>query len=167
MITADHVRLMAEYNQWMNQRLYALCEPMGDAERKLDRGAFFGSIHSTLNHIYYGDLAFMSRFTGDPAEVPSISVDLHDDFAELTRARAALDARMVTWGAGLEPAWLETELTYTSKVDGVTRTLPNWMIVVHMLNHQTHHRGQITTLLNQMGLDIGTTDIPFMPRFGG
>ena len=166
MITADHVRLMAEYNQWMNQRLYDLCEPMGDEARKLDRGAFFGSIHSTLNHILYGDLAFMSRFTGDLAEAPPIGVDLHDDFADLKAARPALDARIVAWGSSLEAEWLAADITYTSKVDGVTRTLPNWMIVTHMLNHQTHHRGQITTLLSQMGLDIGTTDIPFMPRFG-
>ena len=101
MITAEHVRLMAEYNQWMNQRLYDLCEEMGDEARKQDRGAFFGSIHSTLNHILYGDLAFMSRFTGDPAGVPPIGVDLHDDFQDLKATRLALDARMVAWGAGL------------------------------------------------------------------
>jgi len=165
MITAEHVRLMAEYNQWMNQRLCDLCEAMGDEARKQDRGAFFGSIHLTLNHILYGDLAFMSRFTSDPAEVPPIGVDLHDDFQDLKTARLALDARMVAWGAGLGPDWLTTDLTFDSKVDNVTRTLPRWAVVVHMLNHQTHHRGQITTLLSQMGLDIGTTDIPFMPRF--
>ena len=62
---------------------------------------------------------------------------------------------------------MAADLTFTSKVDNVTRTLPRWAVVVHMLNHQTHHRGQITTLLSQMGLDIGTTDIPFMPRFNG
>jgi uncharacterized damage-inducible protein DinB len=53
--------------------------------------------------------------------------------------------------------------TYTSKVDGRTRTLPTWVLVVHLFNHQTHHRGQLTTLLNQLGCDPGSTDLPFMP----
>jgi uncharacterized damage-inducible protein DinB len=166
MISADYCHVMTGYNQWMNERLYALCHTVDDTERKRDRGAFFGSIHRTLNHILYGDLAFMSRFTGDPAVVPEIGVDIFDDFDDLSRSRAYLDERMCEWSSTLTPKWLEQELTYTSKVDGVTRTVSRWILVAHMLNHQTHHRGQITTLLSQMGLDVGSTDIPFMPRFG-
>jgi len=76
-----------------------------------------------------------------------------------------LDARIQTWCASLSESWLLETLTYTSNVDGVERTVPNWLIVTHIFNHQTHHRGQITTLLSQNGIDIGTTDLPFMPRF--
>jgi uncharacterized damage-inducible protein DinB len=72
---------------------------------------------------------------------------------------------MLVWSASLSPAWLGEPLTYTSKIDGKTRTVPRWVLVTHMFNHQTHHRGQITTLLSQMGLDIGSTDIPFMSQF--
>lgn len=156
---------MAEYNRWMNARLYDLCASISDEDRKRDRGAFFGSIHSTLNHILYGDLAFMSRFTGDPSAVPELGVDLYTDFDELLRARSSLDERLVEWAALIGKEWLEQKLTYTSKVDGITRTVPQWVLVCHMFNHETHHRGQITTLLSQMGLDMGTTDIPFMPEF--
>jgi uncharacterized damage-inducible protein DinB len=165
MITAAYCRVMTDYNHWMNARLFALCHSIDDVERKADRGAFFGSIHRTLNHILYADLAFMSRFTGDPAVVPALGVDLHDDFDDLWRSRSALDQRLRAWSATLSAPWLEQDLTYTSKVDGVTRTVPRWVLVTHMLNHQTHHRGQITTIISQMGLDIGTTDIPFMPGF--
>lgn len=156
---------MTDYNAWMNERLFALCRSIDDAGRKADRGAFFGSIHRTLNHILYADLAFMSRFTGDPAVVPELGADLHDDFEDLWQARAGLDKRMGAWSSTLTGPWLVEDLTYTSKVDGVTRTVPRWVLVTHMLNHQTHHRGQITTILSQMGLDMGTTDIPFMPGF--
>jgi uncharacterized damage-inducible protein DinB len=165
MITADYCRVMTDYNAWMNERLFDLCRSIDDIDRKKDSGAFFGSIHATLNHILYGDLAFMSRFTGDPAVVPALGVDVHDDFDDLWRSRASLDKRLREWSSTLDAPWLDELLTYTSKVDGVTRTVSRWVLVVHMLNHQTHHRGQITTVLSQMGLDMGTTDIPFMPQF--
>lgn len=163
MISADYAVTMAHYNEWMNRRLYALCATLDDAERKRDRGAFFGSIHRSLDHIVYADLAFLSRFTGDPPAAPELGVELYPDFADLRAARAALDARILAWAATLDPEWLRTSLTYTSKVDGATRTVARWILVVHLFNHQIHHRGQVTTLLSQRGLDLGTTDLPFMP----
>jgi uncharacterized damage-inducible protein DinB len=78
----------------MNQRLFDLCRSIDDVDRKSDRGAFFGSIHATLNHILYGDLAFRARFTGGPAVVQALGVDLHDSFDDLWRSRASLDKRM-------------------------------------------------------------------------
>ena len=165
MVTVEFCLTMAQYNQWMNQSLYQVCSTIPDDERKRDRGAFFKSIHSTLNHIMYGDLAFLSRFTGDPPQVPELGVDLYDDFAELHSARQALDGRILQWTSALTDGWLRLSLTYTSKVDGKVRTVPHWVLISHMFNHQTHHRGQATTLLSQMGLDVGTTDLPFMPQF--
>jgi uncharacterized damage-inducible protein DinB len=163
MIDADYAVTMARYNEWMNRRLYALCATLDDAERKRDRGAFFGSIHRSLDHIVYADLAFLSRFTGTPAVVPELGVTLYEDYDDLRTARAALDARLLEWAGTLAPGWLGEALTYTSKVDGVTRTVPRWLLVAHVFNHQTHHRGQVTTLLAQIGLDVGSTDLPFMP----
>ncbi len=165
MIDANYCLAMAEYNEWMNARLYALCGSMTDDIRKQDRGAFFRSIHGTLNHILYGDLAFMSRFTGDPGTIPALGVDVYADFDDLWRARSKLDRRICVWSETLREDWLKRELAYESKVDGVTRSVPRWVLVTHMFNHQTHHRGQITTVLSQLGFDVGTTDIPFMPKF--
>lgn len=165
MISVGYCQMMAQYNCWMNQRLYECCVNIDDDERKNDKGAFFGSIHRTLNHILYGDLAFMSRFTGQPQEVPELGIDLHEDFHDLRLAREALDDRMKTWASTMSENWLQNTLTYTSKVDGITRTVPHWVLVTHMFNHETHHRGQLTTLLSQIELDIGSTDIPFMPQF--
>jgi uncharacterized damage-inducible protein DinB len=165
MITASHSQLMAQYNEWMNSRMYALCATLPDTELRKDRGAFFKSIYATLNHIAYGDLAFLSRFTGSPSVVPEPWVDLFGAFGLLRAERAVLDQRILAWSESLSPAWLAESLTYTSKIDRKTRTVPKWMLVTHMFNHQTHHRGQVTTLLSQMGLDIGSTDIPFMPQF--
>ncbi|MEM7190759.1 MAG: DinB family protein [Pseudomonadota bacterium] len=165
MISKDYCRVLASYNAWMNRRLYAVCAEITDEDRKADRGAFFGSIHSTLNHILYADLAFLSRFTGDPTDPPPLGVDLYDDFDELSTVRQAVDARISDWVLTLSDDWKADDLSYVSLVDGVRRTMPRWVVLTHMLNHQTHHRGQITTLLSQMGLDIGPTDIVFMPEF--
>jgi uncharacterized damage-inducible protein DinB len=162
MIDADYCLTMARYNEWMNSRLYALCAGLADDELRRDRGAFFRSIYGTLNHIAYGDLAFLSRFTGDPADVPEVDRELFAGFAELREARVALDARLLRWAATLTADWLRRPLTYTSKIDGRTRTVARWLLVTHLFNHQTHHRGQLTTLLSQLGLDIGSTDLPFM-----
>ena len=107
----------------------------------------------------------MSRFTGNPVLVPEIGKDLCSGFIQLRQARAELDERIIKWSQTISRDWLRESLTYESKVDGVTRTVPRWLLVTHMFNHETHHRGQVTSLLSQMGIDIGTTDIPFMPRF--
>ncbi len=165
MTSGAHCLLMATYNEWMNTRLYALCATLYEEELRRERGAFFGSIERTLNHIVYGDLSFLSRMTGDPPQVPALGADLFESFHAMHAARTALDARLIAWAATLSDAWLAERLSYTSKIDGKTRAAPNWVLVAHMFNHQTHHRGQVTTLLAQMGLDMGSTDIPFMAQF--
>ena len=163
MIDAGYCETMAQYSSWMNEKLYALCEPVPDAERRRDRGAFFGSIHGTLNHLLYGDLSWMSRFTGDPSELPILGPELHTDFQELRGERERWDKRILEWSSVVRNDWLAAPMTFTSQTDGITRTLPTWVLVVHMFNHGTHHRGQVTTLLSQIGQDVGETDIHKVP----
>ena len=157
----NYYTMMANYNEWMNQKLYALCADLSDTDRKLNRGAFFKSIHGTLNHILIGDLMWLGRFTEQPF-VGKVSDELYSNFSQLRAEREQLDRTIVTWAQNLTPDWLEQTLTYTSGIDRKTRTLPHWLLVTHMFNHQTHHRGQLTTLLSQMGIDTGVTDIPWM-----
>jgi uncharacterized damage-inducible protein DinB len=165
MIDAQYCVMMAEYNAWMNKKIYEICSSLPESEIHADRGAFFKSIYLTLNHIVYADLAFLSRFTGDPTEVPPLGRDLFGGFSALRSERFRLDDRLLRWASSLAAEWLQKPLTYVSKVDGRRRTVPQWVLVVHLFNHQTHHRGQVTTVFTQMGLDVGSTDVPFMPRF--
>jgi uncharacterized damage-inducible protein DinB len=157
----NYYTMMANYNEWMNQKLYALCTDLPDTDRTSDRGAFFKSIHGTLNHILIGDLMWLGRFTQQPF-AGKVSDELYSDFSQLRAERAKLDRTIVTWAQNLTPDWLEQNLTYTSGIDGKTRTLPHWLLVTQMFNHQTHHRGQLTTLLSQMKFNPGVTDIPWM-----
>jgi uncharacterized damage-inducible protein DinB len=154
---------MADYNQWMNQRLYALCAEISDETRKADAGAFFKSIHGTLNHLLYGDRAWMGRFTQRSFDLPNIGQDLYDNFDELRHARDEMDREICTWARTLSSDWLSQPFTFTSAVDGQSRTRPTWLLVTHLFNHQTHHRGQLTTLLSQLGHNPGVTDLPALP----
>ncbi len=159
----SYYTVMAEYNQWMNERLYALCATLPDTLRKADRGAFFGSIHKTLNHLLYGDRVWLGRFTGNPFSAPEMGCYLFDEFAHLRQAREVLDRDLIAWTKTLSVTWLQQPFSYHSNVDGKTRILPTWLLVVHLFNHQTHHRGQLSTLLSQLGYDPGITDLPWLP----
>jgi len=71
--------------------------------------------------------------------------------------------RCLQWAGNVTPEWLESPIDYTSKVDGKTRRLPAAIAAVHLFNHGTHHRGQLTTLMKQAGVDPGVTDMPWLP----
>ena len=165
MIRNDHIQLMAQYSHWMNNKVYEACAQLEDSKRREDLGAFFGSIHLTLNHVLHGDRMFLSRFEGKDEQFSPLGTDLFPVFEDLRKARHATDEHMQRWASEVEEDWLADELTYVSMSDGKTRTIQHWVLVTHMFNHGTHHRGQITTLLSQLGLDVGDTDIPFMPQF--
>jgi uncharacterized damage-inducible protein DinB len=156
---------MARYNHWMNTRLFELCASLPESTLHEKRNAFFGSIYLTLNHIASADIGFFARIRGKPDEVPPLSVDLLHGFAPLRKERERLDAELLAWGTSVTEGWLSDTLRYRSKVDGLFREVPHWVMATHLSNHQTHHRGQVTTLLSQLGKDIGSTDLPFMPEF--
>jgi len=153
---------MAEYNQWMNEKLYAICAEIPEEKRKENLGAFFKSIHGTLEHILHGDRAWMGRFTGQSFAV-KLGQELYANFDELRKERELMDRQIIEWSKTLSPKWLAQPFEYTSNVDGKTRVLPTWVLVTHMFNHQIHHRGQLTTLLSQLGYDPGITDLPWLP----
>jgi uncharacterized damage-inducible protein DinB len=163
MYRGDTYSLMADYNAWMNRQIFALAAGIADAKRKENLGAFFKSLHGTLNHILFADLVFLARFTGSPMPKGEFGADLHDDFDALRAEREQVDTRILDWIANLDRSGLAEPLTFTSTVDGVTRTLPRWVMVTQMFNHQTHHRGQATTLIKQLGVDPGIIDIPWLP----
>lgn len=159
----------AKYNAEFNSRLYGLIGGLTDAERKKDMGAFFGSIHATLNHILLADRIWLGRFAAafpamrslQQAELvhkfDSLRDELYADFAELKAQRAITDELIINWAAALTAEQLASTMKYRNS-QGMLREHPTWVAVAHMFNHQTHHRGQITTLLNQLGHDAGVTD---------
>src|SRR6476659_11505278 len=97
MVDADYCRLLARYNHWMNERLYALVAQMEPVERTRERGAFFGSIQRTLSHLVWADRIWLARFTGAAYDVPGYGADLYADFEALAHARDATDTDILNW----------------------------------------------------------------------
>ena len=163
MIDVDYCRLMARYNRWMNERIYATAARMTDEERRADRGAFFGSIHRTLDHILWGDEAWIARFTGAPFTAKAYGADRHADFADLARERERTDTAILNWAGRLTQAGLEGTLEYRAASDGRPRAVARWVAATHLVQHATHHRGQVVTLMKQRGFDPGATDLAALP----
>ena len=163
MIDAEYCQAMAAYNTWMNRNVYGAAAQLPDADRKADRGAFFRSIHSTLNHLVWADRTWLGRFNGKSYPTGPIGVDLYEDFAGLRAARDTMDAEIEAWAATVRNEDLGGTLTWYSGVAKRELSRPRWLCVTQMFNHQTHHRGQVTTLLKQAGIDPGVTDLPWAP----
>jgi uncharacterized damage-inducible protein DinB len=163
-LALNHVRAMARYNQWMNSRLYELAATLSDEQRKQDMGAFFKSMHATFNHLLLADKIWMGRFTGEPFAAKALNQELYADFADLRAERERMDQRIVQWADAMTLADWQADLRFTPITQPVEKVMPMWLVVTHLFNHQTHHRGQITTLFSQLGIDPGVTDLPFMPQ---
>jgi len=167
----DNYRYLARYNRWFNQRLYEACGRLSDGERRRDRGAFFGSIHGTLNHLVWGDRMWLRRFAGlgpgsaalqgDVLALPEgarHATEIYGDWEQLRSERDRLDAAIEAWTQDMPADYPLLTMRYANTA-GVQREHPAWKALTHFFNHQTHHRGQVTTLLAQAGIDPGTTDL--------
>ena len=164
---APYAETMARYNRWMNERLYEACTQLTDDQRKRNVGAFFQSVHGTLNHILLADRTWLARFAGEPVLYTSLNQELYSDFSDLQRERKQDDARIVAWAKTLTPDDLACPLRFTGIASPESRTYPLGLVVTHFFNHQTHHRGQVTTLLSQHGIDPGVTDLLRLPGAWG
>ena len=171
----DNYRFLAKYNRWINERVLLAGDALGDETRKLERGAFFGSIHRTISHLLVADQIWLRRFAGSGAahgirftalesgvldlpEGSRLDTVLFDDWADVKAKRLALDVAIENWVAEMPPHFPELVMRYSNS-KGIERAHPAWQALTHFFNHQTHHRGQATTLITQAGGDVGITDL--------
>ncbi|MEX0604021.1 MAG: DinB family protein [Marinobacter sp.] len=165
-----HFELLATYNQWMNSKVYEAAGHLSATDLAKDRGAFFGSILGTLNHVVVGDTIWLKRFATHPSCLNSLRMiaDLQnptspdqiafDTLGSLSEHRIWLDRQIIHWVAELSEGDLDFVLMYLNH-EGVPTKKRYSSLVLHFFNHQTHHRGQVSTLLSQSGADIGVTDL--------
>jgi len=166
----QHFELMAEYNQWMNAKVYEAAGSLSHSSLVEDRGAFFSSILGTLNHIVVADRIWLYRFAAQPAstgalaeimELPfpeSLDQIIFPNLGELYSHRKWLDEKIINWVSSLTDRDLDYALSYKN-TKGVPATKRLGSLICHFFNHQTHHRGQLSTLLSQAGEDVGITDL--------
>ena len=169
----EHYQLLAQYNQKINERLYRACFALEDSQLKKNQGAFFESIFGTLNHILLGDIFWYNRCSpnkytydkkdqaGNNITITSLRQILYDNMPELYAQRQKLDQLILNFVDQLSPTDVAAEMQYKNSM-GHERKHSLGLALTHWFNHQTHHRGQITVMLSQQGIDYGVTDLVLM-----
>lgn len=170
MPNCQDIILLAEYNASMNRKLYDAAAILAPEQVSADRGAYFGSLLGTLNHLIAGDTIWLARFAQHPARFAalgqlagepapaSLTQSFGDSLAELRRHRVRLDITISALAREVRQPDLDQLLTYRN-TRGVAFQRHFGSLLLHLFNHQTHHRGQASTMLTQAGVDIGVTDL--------
>lgn len=160
----SHFRMMARYNSWANARLYDAAAGLDETQYKADRGAFFKSVHGTLNHLLVTDRIWMQRFTGEGEAPARLDAILFETLDALRAARLAEDGRIVAYVDGLDDTRIAGTISYrrvSSPEQFVQQLAP---ALAHWFNHQTHHRGQAHVLLTGLGQPSTELDLLFFQR---
>src|SRR5258708_7811897 len=147
----DHYARLAGYNAWANRRLYDAAAELSDSDYRADKGAFFKSMHGTLNHLLATDRIWMKRFTGEGDAPDRLDATLHERLADLRAAREAEDRRIVRWIDGLDETTLQSVIRYRRVSTPDEFVQPLMAALDHWFNHQTHHRCHAHTILTRLG----------------
>ena len=170
MTLKNNFELLAEYNQWINMQFYQAAAQLTQPQLDKEKGSYFGSISGTLNHILVGDIIWLKRFSSHPAnftalqglqefEAPvSLNQRLYANFVDMREARRCIDEIVLSFCGELNEMDLEHRLSYNNS-KGLPFQKNFGSLLQHFFNHQTHHRGQASTLLFQQGIDVGVTDL--------
>lgn len=167
MIQPDYVRTMARYNAWQNNQLMGIIKVMPETDLMLDRGAFFGSIMGTINHILWGDMLWLNRF--DPTTPPpqcdsSEHTRFFHSYGPWSAQRFRTDGLFKLWAERVKSIDLHSDLSWYSGSMKRDFSRPIAQCITHCFNHQTHHRGQVHMMLTSAGYDAPVTDLIFMPE---
>ena len=154
---------MARYNAWQNRSHWEAARGLPAEALDQDRGAFFGSIRRTLNHVLWGDMLWMSRFDNGegPGGEPG-GMERHPTLAAWWAERFRVDARIQLWADEVSALDLTGELIWYSGLYKQEMHRPMGLCVAHFFNHQTHHRGQVHAMLTAAGAKPEPTDLAFM-----
>ncbi len=161
-----HLQRFAAYNRWANARLYEAALALSEAEYRRDVGAFFKSMHGTLNHLLLTDRLWLKRLTGEGDHPNRLDAIIHEERGDLAMARADQDDRIIGYVAGLDEAALQEMYRYQNTA-GKEFEDRRSDILVHLFNHHTHHRGQAHAILSICGRQPPPLDLLAMERGAG
>jgi uncharacterized damage-inducible protein DinB len=159
-----HFLMFAAYNRWANSRVYEAATELSDEEYRRDTGAFFRSLHGTLNHLLATDRIWMKRFTGEGEAPNRLDAIVHEDFPTLRTAREAEDQRIAAYVAELTDKALTGRFTYMTVTDMRTVSQRLAPALSHLFNHQTHHRGQAHSILTALDRPSLQLDLIYFQR---
>lgn len=165
MIEPEYARQMSMYNQWQNQNILTTAKELDPSAVETPHGSFFSSIRRTMSHILWADLIWLHRFSGSarPDALLQDSAEFVINWDELERLRPMVDQQLIAWSGSINKAWLHGEIEWYSGASNAMVRKPTSIAVVHLFNHQTHHRGQVHAMLTASGGRTRPTDLLFMP----
>jgi uncharacterized damage-inducible protein DinB len=156
--------MFSHYNAWANGRIYDAAARLSTEQYRADRGAFFKSVHGTLNHLLVTDRLWMKRFTGEGEAPDRLDAILFETLEELRAARETEDRRINQWVEGLDDRRIAATIKYrrVSSPEEFEQQLS--LALAHWFNHQTHHRGQVHALLTGLVGKAPELDLLYFQR---
>jgi uncharacterized damage-inducible protein DinB len=156
-MNTEDFRLLYNYNSWANHRTLDACTALSAEQFTRDMGSSFRSVRDTLVHLMQVEWLWLERWHGrspnsyaPTAEFPNV---------ESVRARwAEIERDLLDYIASLTPEDVQ-RVVHHKTTAGVPQAAPLWQMLQHLLNHSTYHRGQVTTLLRQLGAKAASTDL--------
>jgi uncharacterized damage-inducible protein DinB len=156
-MTPEEMRTLYDYNAWANHRQMQAASKLGVDQFVKPLGSSFGSVRDTLAHIYGAEWLWLERFQGrSPSSLPDMAE--FGDAATLQARWNEFEPRLMNFVRGLKQADLDRVMEYKTLKFGVYQN-PLWQSMQHLVNHGTYHRGQVTTLLRQLGAEAILTDL--------
>jgi uncharacterized damage-inducible protein DinB len=156
---AGAARELLLYMMWADRLVLAAVRQVQPEHLTREAGVSFGSLLGTMAHVVGSQKVWLSRFSGNPLyRVPSL--DDYPDLPSWIQGWEEMAAGLEAFLAALTDEQLAAPLTWTS-TEGKTYTLPLWQPLLHLVNHSTYHRGQVVSLLRQMGYEPPSTDLSY------
>jgi uncharacterized damage-inducible protein DinB len=156
-MTPEEMRVLYDFNAWANHRSLEAAAKLTDEQFVKPMGSSFGSVRDTLAHVCGAEWIWLERFQGrSPASLPDVLECA--DAASLRAKWLEQEARLLAFVAKLTQEDLNRVLEYETMKFGVYSN-PLWQSMQHVVNHGTYHRGQVTTLLRQLGAQPILTDL--------
>lgn len=166
MTQIDTLTTLAEYSRWANAELFTAVGALPDGEATKVRPTLFTSIVKTLNHPLVTDVMWMAALHGREHGHKALNEIIHEELEPLTRARAEMDDAIVAYAAGLDETGVEEPIAYTL-LSGATGEMSRGMIVMHMVNHNSYHRGFVVETFCQIPAPLPLIDLPVYMRGAG
>jgi len=151
---------MAGYHGWAYQRLFAAVDRMAETDYRHDFGLFFRSVHGTLTHLLVVEHLWFGRLEQAPAAVSRLDQELEHDRATLRESLLGFAARWPDFVEATDDTLLGADLAYRN-LQGIELNLPRAPLLLHVFNHATHHRGQISAVLTRLGFPAPEMDLPY------
>jgi uncharacterized damage-inducible protein DinB len=148
-MTLQDLRTMLDYHYWARDRLLDALQPLTPEQLRRDLGSSFKSIHETIVHTYAAEWAWHSRWHGT-SPTALLPADTFADLAAVRSAWAEHETKMRAYVDGLGEEGIDRVLEYTL-LSGQAGATPFWQMLQHVVNHASYHRGQVTTMLRQIG----------------